>query len=747
MNDNSIQIVISALDKTKAAFESVGKQIDGLAKKGVELEGKIKTLQPAFKTMAVVGGAAFTGLTIELKRFVDTAGELEQQKVAFETMLGSAEEAEKMLKDLSDFATKTPFEIQGIRQSAKQLMAMGIEAENVIPTLKMLGDVSAGLSIDLDRVALNFGQVKAQGKLTGRELRDFAIMGVPLIDELSKSLGVTKEEISDMVSRGEIGFKEVEQAFKNMTSEGGKFGNLMDKQSKTFAGSVSNMKDEMTRLKESIGAAFLPALTSIVNKITPIIEKITEWASQNQELVKNIILVTGALAALVAGIGTAGLLINTLMTSVKAISVVLGITQVALLATVGKITLIIAAITALIVIILKFKDQIMVAILTFKNFMLTLEQGIYKLFGLKDAYAQTTQEIAANNLKIEEYQKKISDSKNKVDNLGKSQADLTKNLGLSTDAMEDFGTKTKMVMGLTEDQFKDVINTAKDLENKIKDINKEITDLEKKYQKELISDREDYEESVAEIVAKAEYERSRLKNEIWQKEQERADASEIEDLRRKLAEQESILLTYAQMNLGIENEIAEQKEYLRMNELQQLEFNYRKKALMREAEMLTEKLNKLQELVDTQNQLTAIIGIFGKEKEAFVKKEIEKTKTFKEQLDAQYDYLKNWKESVLEVYRNMAQQASQINIAPRISTPSVSAGFSQFPASFKSYQEGTSFVPQTGLYQLHRGESVIPAGKKEGIVVNINGGYYLSEDAAEDLGNKIIDKLKMQFSF
>lgn len=92
-----------------------------------------------------------------------------------------------MLAQLSDFAQKTPFELQGVRTNAQQLLGMGVSLENIIPTLKMLGDVSAGLNVPLERLALNYGQVITQGKLTGRELRDFAVAGVPLLEELAKN--------------------------------------------------------------------------------------------------------------------------------------------------------------------------------------------------------------------------------------------------------------------------------------------------------------------------------------------------------------------------------------------------------------------------------------------------------------------------------------------------------------------------------------------------------------------------------
>jgi len=230
---------------------------------------------------------------------ITLAWNLQQATVAFTTMLWSWEKAKDLLMDLTDFAKKTPFEITGIRSTARQLLAVWVTVEEMIPTLKSLWDVSAWLSVPIERLAANFWQVKAQGKLTGRELRDFSLAWVPLIAELAKNLWVAENEIMSMVSASKIWFADVEEAFRTMSSEWGKFENLMDAQSKTFQGTVSNMKDNISQLWETIWWIFLPWLTSLVNAIVPVIGAIWEWAKENQEAVKNIIIATGALVWLI----------------------------------------------------------------------------------------------------------------------------------------------------------------------------------------------------------------------------------------------------------------------------------------------------------------------------------------------------------------------------------------------------------------------------------------------------------------
>jgi len=274
----TVAITIKAIDEFSNVFKNVNK---GMLAAGA-----------AMTAVGIAGAGAIAGLT----KF---AGEFEQTTIAFTTMLGSAEEAQVLLQELADFATKTPFTITGVEQNAKQLLAMGIEVDDLLPTLKSLGDLSAGLNVPLNRLALNFGQVRIQGKLTGRELRDFAVAGVPLVAELAKNLNVAESEIAEMVSAGTIGFDDVEKAFTTMTGEGGKFFDLMDKQSETLLGQISNVKDSFIKLARIMGEVFLPAAKFVADKLAILVA----WFEQHPKIAKwtAIILGVGTALALIGG--------------------------------------------------------------------------------------------------------------------------------------------------------------------------------------------------------------------------------------------------------------------------------------------------------------------------------------------------------------------------------------------------------------------------------------------------------------
>jgi len=238
----NIKAVITAEDRASGVIAGVG--------------NKFSTMAGAF----AVGGlavnavsAAFNGLVDAGKNVLKGATDFEQSRVAFETMLGSADKAKKMLKEVSDFAAKTPFELPEVVTGAKQLLAYNIEADKIIPTFKALGNIAAGVGKDkLPQLILAFGQVKAATKLTGQELRQFTEAGVPMLATLATQMGKTEGEIKKMVEAGQIGFADVEKALFSMSQEGGKFNGLMEKQALTLGGVMSNLSDNFGRIGRQI---------------------------------------------------------------------------------------------------------------------------------------------------------------------------------------------------------------------------------------------------------------------------------------------------------------------------------------------------------------------------------------------------------------------------------------------------------------------------------------------------------------
>ena len=180
-------------------------------------------------------------------------GEFQQLEIAFNTMLGSKAQADALMSQLIKTAATTPFGMTDIANSAKQLLAYGVEAEKVNETLIRLGDIAAGLSIPINDLAYLYGTTMVQGRLYTQDLNQFLGRGIPLTAELAKQFGVTESKVKGLVEEGKVGFPEVEKAIIALTSEGGKFGGLMEAQSKSITGQISNLEDAVEQMFNEIG--------------------------------------------------------------------------------------------------------------------------------------------------------------------------------------------------------------------------------------------------------------------------------------------------------------------------------------------------------------------------------------------------------------------------------------------------------------------------------------------------------------
>ena len=183
------------------------------------------------------------GMSSLLQSIVQTRGEFQQLEIAFGTMLKSDSKAKQLMDELVVTAAKTPFDLQGIANSAKQMMAYGSTVDNVVDELVMLGNVASGVGAPLGEIAYLYGTLRTQGRAYAMDIRQFAGRGIPIYEELAKILKVNKDQVAGLVSEGKVGFAEVEKVFQNLTSSTGMYYNLMEKQSKSLTGMISNLGD------------------------------------------------------------------------------------------------------------------------------------------------------------------------------------------------------------------------------------------------------------------------------------------------------------------------------------------------------------------------------------------------------------------------------------------------------------------------------------------------------------------------
>lgn len=194
-----------------------------------------------------------------VNKMVQVRGEFEQINKAMQVIIGNKEQANRIWDQTVALAVKSPFSVQELVRSTRQLAAYRIETEKLYETNKMLADISAGLGVDMNRLILAFGQVKAASFLRGTELRQFTEAGVPMLEELAKHFTelygrvVTVDQAFEMISKRQVSFKDVEQVLKNMTSEGGVFFNMQEQMADTVRGKISNLKDQISLMFNEIG--------------------------------------------------------------------------------------------------------------------------------------------------------------------------------------------------------------------------------------------------------------------------------------------------------------------------------------------------------------------------------------------------------------------------------------------------------------------------------------------------------------
>ena len=244
------------IDDFKVSSEAMGRYIKNASDNAV-LEAN--RMEQSFLTFAqngaryIVSYLVGQGMMSLVQSIVQVRGQFQQLELAFNTMLRSTEKSQVLMSQLVDTAARTPFDLTSIAQGAKQMLAFGSNVESVVDEIVMLGNVASGVSAPLGDLIYLYGTLRSQGRAYTVDIRQFAGRGIPIYEELGKVLNVDRQELNKLVTEGKVGFPEVEKAFKNMTSEGGIYFNLMQEQSKSLTGMLSNLGDAWDSALNKIG--------------------------------------------------------------------------------------------------------------------------------------------------------------------------------------------------------------------------------------------------------------------------------------------------------------------------------------------------------------------------------------------------------------------------------------------------------------------------------------------------------------
>ena len=267
-------------DEIKQVNSAIKQQTDEYAKNAKQAENVVSGTERIKNGINMIKAAilGYAGKTLFDALIGDNA-RFEQYITSFEVMLGSYEEANRMMDDLNDFAAKTPFELTDVTKSAQLLLNYGVAQDEVITKMQQLGDVSQGSADKMNRVALAYGQMVAKQKVTGEELRQMTEAGVPITQALADALDVTTAKLSEMVEKGEVGIPDLNQALEQLTSEGGKFFGMMDKQSQTAMGLFSTLKDNISMFARDVGEESFEYLKS---KLQEVMDEISQMRDSGE---------------------------------------------------------------------------------------------------------------------------------------------------------------------------------------------------------------------------------------------------------------------------------------------------------------------------------------------------------------------------------------------------------------------------------------------------------------------------------
>ena len=274
MNTNQGALYFGAgidMNEWRRSISEMRQDILGLTQ---QTQRETQQMDSAFKNLSIGIGAYFSVQALQgfTQQLIGVRGEFQKTEIAFGTMLKSEEKAQALMGEMVDLAAKTPFGLTDVTDGAKRLLAFQVPAEQVVDTLRRMGDVAAGLGVPMGQLIHVYGQVKAQGKLMTNDLYQFMNAGIPMTAELAKVMGVAENEVKDLISAGKVGFPEVQSVINNLTNEGGLFFNLMEQQSASLSGQIANLEDAIEQMYNKIGEKAEGFLSSGIQGITFLVE-------------------------------------------------------------------------------------------------------------------------------------------------------------------------------------------------------------------------------------------------------------------------------------------------------------------------------------------------------------------------------------------------------------------------------------------------------------------------------------------
>lgn len=288
---------ITALNKEIAATQ---KELDGVKTGAMEQKvgGAAARMRSLFSGLAapIAGAFAVGGITAFGSSVMKAAADAQAYSTALEVMLQDKGKADAMVAQVKEFAATTPFELPQVQAASQQLLAFGFDSARVVPQLTTLGNVASALNQPIGDIAYLFGTARVQGRLYTNDLMQFMNRGIPIVSELSKVLGVSEAQVKKLTEEGKVGFEDLEKAMENLGGAGGRFDGLMDRQSKTIGGTLSNLSDAWGQFKSDLGLSLAPVIEGGIAMLSNALgglRKAMTWVMDHGDQIRTTIEVVG----------------------------------------------------------------------------------------------------------------------------------------------------------------------------------------------------------------------------------------------------------------------------------------------------------------------------------------------------------------------------------------------------------------------------------------------------------------------
>ncbi|WP_079242589.1 tape measure protein [Chryseobacterium indologenes] len=272
------------LNEWRRNFDQIRRDLLGLnnftAQQTTQMDSSFRNL--AVGVSSYFSFHAIKDFTLEV---IKVRGEFQMMENAIETITGSKSKMDQLMAEWKDLTLRSPFRLSEIGQAGKQLLAYGIDVNKVTHDIEMLGNVAAGVSAPIGDIAYVYGTLKTQGRAYTRDILQFTMRGIPIMGELAKVMGVNVSEMKALIEAGKVGFPEVEKAMNALTSEGGKFNNLIGKQATTLTGAVNRLKHEFELMLNEIGSNNEAALSGSISYLSHLVENYQQVSKSILELV------------------------------------------------------------------------------------------------------------------------------------------------------------------------------------------------------------------------------------------------------------------------------------------------------------------------------------------------------------------------------------------------------------------------------------------------------------------------------